>query len=365
MKQKKLVYYFLILSISLTLLLPALNLSFAYKYRKINLQSFSKQQLFSTDNLESIRNYFAYKVFNLSLNEAQVIVGKDDFFFLGNGFGGIIDKYKGTFTYSNKEIDIWTNKLNKLQAWYENQGIQFIIVIAPNKHTVYSDKLPYGILHKKGETVTDDMVNSLHKKNIHVLDLKKVLRENKQEKQLFFRTDTHWNNYGAHIGYMNTLEYLNAIYAENYKVVEYSMTETLRSGGGDLTNFLKINHLLSNNYEKNYNLILKNKSQLCYGIITETNKLTPCTAGIKNKFNQYSINKSSPNKKKLLYFCDSFGLANSQLYQETFNTVWRFHLAYKSEVGLANFIQNHKPDVVIYQVVERELSNNYYNIPHK
>ena len=365
MKQKKLVYYFLILSISLTLLLPVLNLSFAYKYKKINLQSFSKQQLFSTDNFESIRNYLVYKIFNFSLNESQVIVGKDDFFFLGNGFGGIIDKSKGTFSYTNKEIDIWTSKLKKLQDWYENQGIQFIVVVASNKHTVYSDKLPDGILYKEGETITDDMVNYLLRKDIHVLNLKKALREKKQEKQLFFRTDTHWNNYGAHIGYINTLEYLNATYGENYRVAEYNMTETTKSGGGDLTNFLKINHLLSNNYEKNYSLIFKNKSQLCYGIITKTNKLKKCSPGIKNKFNQYSINKSAPNKEKLLYFCDSFGLANSQLYQETFNTVWRFHLAYKSEVGLAGFIQENKPDIVIYQVVERELSNNYYNIPHK
>jgi len=358
MKQKKLVGYFLILSTFLTLFLPALNLSFTHKYQKINLQSFSKQQLFSTDNLESIRNYLVYKIFNFSLNESQVIVGKDDFFFLGNGFGRIIDKAKGIFPYTDKDIGLWTNKVKKLQNWYKKQGIQFIIVIASNKHTIYMDKLPDGILYNEGGTITDNIVNALHRKDIPVLNLKKVLREKKEDHQLFFRADTHWNNYGGYIGYINTLKYLNATYKEIYKIADCDITEITKSIGGDLTNFLKINHLLSNNYDKNYKLTFKNNRQLCYGTISSTNELEKCTPGIKNKFNQYSINSNSPNKEKLLYLCDSFGLANSPLYQETFNTVWRFHLGYKSKVGLGGFIQEHKPDIVIYQVVERDLGNN-------
>ncbi len=358
MKQKKLVVYFFIISIALTLFLPILNLSFTYKNIKINVHSFSKQQLFSTDNLESIKNYFAYKIFNISLNEPQVIAGKDNFFFLGNSFGGVINKAKGTFSYTNKGIDTWTTKLKKLQDWYEKQGIQFIIVVASNKHTIYSDKLPDGILYKEGETITDDMVKYSLNKDIHILNLKKVLREKKQDKQLYFRTDTHWNTYGAHIGYIATMEYLNIRYKKNYKRAEYGITETTTSGGGDLTNFLRINHFLSDNYEKNYSFTFKKKSKICYGIITKANTLEKCTSGVKNKFNQYVINKNAPNKEKLLYIADSFGIANSKLYEETFNTVWRFHLTYTNGGVLVDFIQEHKPDVVIYQIVERDLGND-------
>ena len=368
MKQKKLVYYFLILSISLTLLLPILNLSFSNNYKKINLQSFSKQQLFSTDIIESIKNYFVYKTFNISLNESKVIAGNDNFFFLGNGFGRIIDKVKGNFPYTNKDIDAWTTKLNKLQNWYKKQGIQFIFVVASNKHTVYSDKLPNSIRYKEEGTITNDLAKSSLDKNIHILDLKKALRKKAQEKQLYFRTDTHWNHYGALIGYINTMQYLNTIYMKSYKIPEYTMIETTTSAGGDLTNFLKINHFLASNHEKDYNLTFKRQSKECYGKITESSKLEKCTPGIKNTFNQYSIHESSSNKEKLLYVCDSFGLANSQLYEKTFNTVWRLHIQYIEHINgdlLASFIQKHKPDVVIYQIVERDLNNYHYNAPHK
>jgi hypothetical protein len=359
MKQKKLVYYFLILSISLTLVLPILNLSFAYKYTKLNEKSFTKEKLFSTNNLEAIQNFIVYKMFNISLNESQVIIGKDDFFFLSDMFGSVLSKTKGTFYYANKDIENWTTKLNKLQDWYEQQGIEFIVVVASNKHTVYNDKLPASIPYKENGTITDDIIKSSLDKGIHILNLKKALRAKKAVNQLYFKMDTHWNRYGALIGYLGTMEYLNNIYKKNYKIPEYSIKETASSGGGDLTNFLRINHFLSNNYKKNYTFQFKQKSKICYGkIIKGSNKLEKCTSSIKTAFNQFSMNKNAPNKEKLLYLCDSFGSANSHMYQETFHTVWRFHLSYANGSMLSTFVKEHKPDIVIYQVVERDLGNN-------
>ena len=376
MKQKKLVYYFLILAISLSLSLPLLNLFFTYKNAKINLESFSKEQLFSTDYLESIENYLVYKIFNISLNEGQVIAGKDNFLFLGNSFGGILDKTQGTFSYSNKGIDVWTSKLKKLQSWYESQGIEFVIVIASNKHTIYSNKLPDKIVYKEDRTITDDIVRYSLNKGIHILNLKKVLREKAKDNnnELFFHTDTHWNNYGAYIGYINTIKYLNNTYKKSYRIGESTMQKTTSHYVGDLSNFLKINHLLSKNYETNYSFTFKNKSQICDGKITTTidNKLQKCSTTKKNTFNNYTINEAAPNKEKLLYICDSFGVANLPFYQEMFNTVWRFHVGYTlGAIGgiglLSNFIQKYKPDIVIYQIVERDLGNNSIirNMPQK
>jgi len=356
MNQKKLVVYFLILAISLTLFLPILNLSFAYTYTKYRLKDFTKQQLFSTDNLESMIGYSLYKVLNVSTNKAQVIAGKDDFLFLGNTYSSIIDKTKGTFHYTDLEIEQWTTKLKKLQDSYEQRGIEFIVVVASNKHTVYNDKLPDEIVYKEDETMTDSIVKSSLQKDVHILNLKQALRA-KKDKQLFFKTDTHWNDYGASIGYTNTMHYLNTIYKKSYQIPNYTMKET-RSSGGDLTRFLKINKFLSKDYDKAYRIIFNKKSRVCYGKITKENVLKKCTKNKKKGFNKYTINTSTPNKKKLLYLCDSFGIKNTALYKETFHTVWRFHHAYIYGSTLSNFIKEHKPDIVIYQIVERNLGSN-------
>ena len=358
MNQKKLVYIFLVIAITLTLFLPVLNVYFASKNIKNNVHNFTKQQLFSTDNFESLMNYFVYKTFNFSLNERQVIVGKDGFFFLGNGFGAIIDKTTGTFPYNARDIDIWTGKLKTLQDWYEKQGIQFIVVVASNKHTIYSDKLPDKIVYKEGENFTDVIVKQALDKNIHILNLKEVLREKKEDKQLYFYTDTHWNNYGAQLGYINTMQFLNNTYGQEYKIPRYTMKEEKVSGGGDLSNLLKINKLLSTSHEKDYNFIFNEKRTISYGKITKKNGLSKCTPNVKKKFNHYTINKKALNKEKLLYLCDSFGLVNSPLYEETFHTLWRFHISYTHGKMLTEFIKKNKPDIVIYQVIERDLGNN-------
>jgi len=360
MKQKQLVTIFLIITISFVLFLPILNLSFAYKDQKINVKYFSKKQLFSTDNLESILNYFAYKIFHFSLDKPQVIVGKDKFLFLGNGYVSIIDKTTGDFFYTSEQIDSWTTKLKQLQEWYEKGGIEFIFIVAPNKHTIYNDKLPDSVVYKEGKTITDDIVKSALDKNIHILNLKKILRTKKEERQLYFNTDTHWNHYGALIGYETTMQYLNTIYNKQYKTPKYNIREIKSSGGGDLTRFFKINHFLSDSYEDDYNIMFKQKNEMCYGKIdNKTYKLGKCTPKTKNTFNQYIINKNAVNKEKLLYLCDSFGMKNTDLYYATFSTVWREHLGYINGVNLANFIKEQKPDVVIYQIVERNLGSNF------
>jgi len=361
MKEKKLVYYFLIIAISLTSFLPIVNLSFTYKNNKINLQSFSKKQLFSTDNIEAIRNYFVYKAFNISLNTPQVIAGKDKFLFLGNNYASVIDKTNGSFLYTNKDIDIWTNKLKEVQDWHEERGIKFIVIVASNKHTIYDDKLPSKIQYKEDKTITDDIMRLAQDKNIHMLNLKSFLRNEKTNKQLYIYTDTHWTNYGASIGFKNTIQYLNSIYKTAYKIPEYNLTTTTK-GGGDLASFLKINQLLPKDYDVNYNFLFETTNKVCHGKLTKAHTLKKCSItnnpimGI-NGTDQYMINKNSLNKEKLLLLCDSFGTANSQPYNETFNTIWKFHYGHISGNALSDFVLEHKPDIVIYQIVERALFN--------
>lgn len=202
MSQKKIVVYFVISTILLLAPLPLLNTFFLYSNGTLNPKNFNKKQLFTTDNIESIRNYIFYKIPKISLNKEQVIIGKDDYLFLGNRYGKIIDKTQGLYPYTQKQIDIWTTKLKEVQDWYEVRSIKFIIVIAPNKHSIYYDKLPENTPYKMKGTITDDIVRYSNKKNINILDLRPILINNKKDKTLYMKTDTHWNNIGASIAYI-------------------------------------------------------------------------------------------------------------------------------------------------------------------
>ena len=368
MKQKKSVYYFLIIAIALTLVLPILNLSFTYKYKSINTKSFTKKQLFSTDNLETIRNYIVYITFNVSLNEEQVIAGEDNYLFLGNRYGNVIDKTQGNFSYTKEDISKWTDKLKNLQTWYEEKNIKFIMIIAPNKHSVYVDKLPDWIKINH-LTITDAIVNASKQKNINILDLRPILIENKNIKPLYMQTDTHWNNVGAALGYEATIDYIYRTFSIKLKKPFYTFKDKYKHPG-DLADFLKISKFLPDKYDNVYTYSFNKKLYVCNGEIKKKNgNLKKCKKVLDpvmfiNHKAQYMINDKALNREKLLFICDSFAgsgegkVTHAPLYNRTFQTIWKWHFMQLQGARLSSFVTEHKPDLVIYQITERDLYNS-------
>jgi len=348
--KKRLIKYFIIIAAILITALPMINF---YQYAK----QYDFKKLFNTDKIEMYVNYVVYKVFNRSLEQESVIAGKDGFLFLGNKYNNVLHKTNGVYRPSEKEIEEWTKKLKDLQTWYEERGIKFVIVIAPNKHSIYPEKLPNWMQYD-GKTLTDDIVEFSQKKNINMLDLRQLLLEKKITK-VYYTTDTHWNTKGSSIGYKETIKYINNKYKASYKLPKYALHATHRVSG-DLANFLKINYVLPKDYETDYIYKFENESDVCHGNINEKHIIEKCSNKKNlvmqiNRQDQYVINESSLNNEKLILLCDSFGTANSKLYNETFSTIWKFHYGHINGNELSKFISKHKPDVVIYQIVERAL----------
>ena len=351
MKYKSYIKYFLIFSIILISLLPTYNF---YQYAK----KYDFKKSFNLDYVEKYVNYTIYKLFNRSMVQNKVISGKDDFLFLGNDYANVLHKTNGTYPISEEIISHWSNNLKELQEFYESQGIKFLFVIAPNKHTVYREKLPDWMYYNNEENLTDIMIKSAQSNGVKILYLKDILLKNKDEiNTLYYKWDTHWNEYGASFGYQAIVDKLNNLYNLNIKKEEFNINKTMRNGG-DLANFLKIGDLLNKN-DNEYILHLKNNQEICHGNINiESGLLENCQ--IKNNFNfqintqpQYTIVKNK--KEKVLFMCDSFGTGHTKLFNLTFNEVYKWH--YKHLVGnkLNDFIDKNKPDIVIYQLIERGL----------
>ncbi|AHJ12262.1 alginate O-acetyltransferase AlgX-related protein [Sulfurospirillum multivorans] len=355
MSNKKFIKYFIIVSFLIISFIPILNFIILGKEIK-------KENIYTLDNFEAYRNYIIYKKFNYSMNQAQVIAGKDDFLFLGNNYDNVLHKTNGIYKPTNEEINNWTNKLKDLQKWYEERGINFVIVIAPNKHSIYKEKLPNWMQYD-GKTITDNIVEQSNLKDINILDLRNIISNNKKDKLLYFKTDTHWNNLGASIAYSETINYINNKFNLNLQKPNYTIKDQF-GPSGDLSSFLKINTILDEKYENSYILNFENNQEVCHGNIIKNNgilekcnnKLNPIM-GI-NAQPQYIINKNIKDNKKLLLLCDSFGTATSELYNLTFNTIWKWHYGQINGEKLSNFVEENKPDLVIYQIVERALYND-------
>ncbi|MBL4661380.1 MAG: hypothetical protein JKY19_13570 [Alcanivoracaceae bacterium] len=359
MHQKKPVLIFATLSLLMIGLLPIAN--YIKDSENINIEN-----MFNTDILESYRNYFFFKILNRSLVNNNVIVGQDDFLFLGNKHNYIISKTQNIYPNNPKGIEKWVNNLAHLQQWYEDKGIKFIMAIVPNKHTLYSDKLP-GWVSRKKQNVTDEIVKLSNRKNLNLLDLRKILLANKQTSNelLYFKTDSHWNALGASIGYREIINYLNKRYQQKYQIPEYTFVMR-NSGGKGLSRLLKTNDLIPSDLERQVSYRFKVNYEICQGNIDkETSEPKSCQISNNTAFNihkgsQYSINQHALNSDSVLFLCDSFSMQNSRLFNATFNTIWEFHYNLLLGGNLSSFVDKQQPRIVIYQVVERSLYNNYF-----
>lgn len=355
MQHKKPIVIFFIFSIIFIGIIPAVNVS--------NNRNIKFEDLYSTDLVESYINYSVYKIFNISMVSEDVIAGKEDFLFLGNKHNKILHKTQNLYNYDELDIDKWTEKLKALQQWYEERGIKFVMVVAPNKHTIYPENLPDWLVYKE-QNLTNEIYQYSKSKNINLLDVRPILLDYKERSNelLYLEKDTHWNGVGASLVYNETIKYLNDKYNSEIKIPEYSLV-IQDSARKDLTKLLKIKSFMPqiNNRDKWYDF--KIDYNICLGNIDEDNfTLNKCKIKLNPVFDiyrqsQYTVNYDAVNDENLLMLCDSFGTQNSQLYNATFKNIWKLHYNKINGDELAKFVSINKPDVVIYQVAER----NFYN----
>ena len=210
--------------------------------KEFNLDTIEKE--FNLDTIEKYINFMIYKTFNRSLNQKQVITGKDNFLFLGNQYNQVLHQTNGTKKTLRSDIEKMTYNLKALQDWYEKREMKFVLVVAPNKHSVYKDKLPKWMDYS-GKTMTNRIIDSAKKMNVNILDLATILNKEKikSDELLYFKSDTHWNDKGAAIGYDETINYLNQKYKLEINKPKYDFTRSY-ANAGDLSRFLKINEIL-------------------------------------------------------------------------------------------------------------------------
>lgn len=363
MKSKKLILYFFVVTAFLMFVMPTINFfSFVHKNGFSKIKEIKKETFLNTDTIESIVNLVAYRYFNLSLVPNKVVTGKDNFLYLGNDYNEILNKTNGNYRPTKKELKAWIDTLKKLQNWYEKKDIKFLVVVAPNKHSVYAEKLPEWMYYE-GRTITDDIIKLSNNKNINILDLRSALIDAKQfGKPMYNKYGTHWNKFGASIGYVKTIEYLNDALNMNLKKVNFKILDNPKGNDRGLLRFLKIDDKIKQ-YENEYAYDLNDK--ICIGNINKmTGELLPCkvisnrSMGVNNR-PKYIINDNAVNNYNLLFICDSFGIAPSELYNASFKSVFKWHHAHLRGNKLVKFINKNKPDLVIYQIVERALYNKH------
>lgn len=119
---------------------------------------------------------------------------------------GDINDYQKVGLFSEEELAQFQHNLDALSGVYAERGIDLIVVIVPNKNTIYPERVPD--LPVLGVESRLDQVTAYLREHgsEQLVDLRPALLAAKAEREMYYATDTHWNDYGAYIAYAALLD---------------------------------------------------------------------------------------------------------------------------------------------------------------
>jgi alginate O-acetyltransferase complex protein AlgJ len=132
-----------------------------------------------------------------------VLVGKQGWlYFLGED-GKAFDRwYRGIGAFTDAEIEALRKEFLHRREYLRRLGIPYIVVVVPEKYSVYPEFLPDWAKPVTPTTALDRIADDLaHHPELHFVDLRTVLRTAKHRERAYYKTDSHWNFVGASVGY--------------------------------------------------------------------------------------------------------------------------------------------------------------------
>jgi hypothetical protein len=256
---------------------------------------------------------------------------------------GDIQDYQKVEAFTPEELASFQTDLDALSALYAERNITLLVVVIPDKNTIYPERVPPQIRVIGTESRLEQLTSYLQAHGeTQILDLRPALTAAKAEHELYYATDTHWNGYGSYLAYsailnelQRTFPNLRARPASDFKVVERE-PETLDLAANIGTT-----------------LFPESKIQLVPQYDQHTSYKTVNLGGRRLMFS-YNADASLPD---LVMYYDSFFFTVNPLLGEHFHQ--GLFVQNYSGGGLWNlsWVDERQPDVVIIEFNERYLED--------
>ncbi len=131
--------------------------------------------------------------------ERSAVLGTDGWLFLGNTYSDIIYENLGYKPLSNDELEKILEQVKEWKRFCDSLNVTFIITITPDKQTIYNEYFP--IKGKVGPSRLDQVSKLLKMSDVNYIHITDTLLAEKKNKQLYYKTDSHWNFNGAYLAY--------------------------------------------------------------------------------------------------------------------------------------------------------------------
>lgn len=276
----------------------------------------------------------------------KVIYGSDGWLYFNDD--AIIKDFLGYRMPDAGELQRRFERMVSRRTRLKRENIEYLVVIAPNKATIYPEYLPVQIVQSKGKTNRECLLEYISGRfDENLLDLAPLLRRAKPGGVLYSKTDTHWNARGAYIAYAHIVEGLHRLLPDLPAVIGLSALEASTSEyTGDLARMTGVpdKHLL-------HEETLANPEASTWTITMLDH---PALAGREHQGNPPYTVHNPQGRYNAVVFHDSFMAGMKDLLPHHFKNT-TFVWAPSNSNLLDMIIGQCQPKIVIEEVVERVL----------
>lgn len=164
-------------------------------------------QGFLSDAIDFFADHFAFRSLMIDVDATlkqtlfhtsatgNVVVGRRGWLY----YAGTLDDYHKANTMSDHAILNAATNVALMQETVESRGKRFVFSVAPNKNTLFPERMPYYELPGDGASNYERLLPLLREKGVHVVDLREPLLAGGPS--LYYERDSHWNEEGALVAY--------------------------------------------------------------------------------------------------------------------------------------------------------------------
>ncbi|MEY8433944.1 hypothetical protein AALC75_26255 [Lachnospiraceae bacterium 48-42] len=265
------------------------------------------------------------KLFGTSTTD-QVLIGKNNWMY----YTETLNDYTGQHLMTERALKNVVHNLALMQKYVESRGSEFLLVIAPNKNSIYDENMPYYYRKRTGKNNYERLMPLLDSAGIHYTDLFTAFAES--DEVLYLERDSHWTNKGAVLAYNQIMENTDLDY-ETYEHIPY---EVKKDHMGDLTEML-----YPENSEPDENEYYQKEWLHSYN-----NEVT-------DNMDDWIETSSPKSDACLLMYRDSFGESILPFLAEEFGNAYFSRLV---PYNLLN-VDGYQPDYTVIERTERRLSS--------
>jgi alginate O-acetyltransferase complex protein AlgJ len=266
------------------------------------------------------------------------LAGKDGWLFYSGDFS--IHDYQKTAPVSKKQLKGLAKILSLLNEHTTQYGGVLLVVIPPDKNTIYPQYMPDQI-PVIGQTSRLDQFMEYIQENteVQVMDLRPALMDASQSSQIYYKSDAHWNCLGAYYASNEIISKINISHPEmqTHPLSDYEP--------GSITDSS-----------------LDISTTMGLGLQEDTPTLTPkfqigsiSYAPEKNKSIQVAVNSQKDLPSAMILHDSFYTECLNQFLEPQFSRTLSMHYGIAGISDYIQLIDAEKPDVVIVEFAERHI----------